>query len=138
MENVKEKEFKLREDLNDIVENIKLIAKKTNYGVNNECVVKLFNGEEIIFRDKNKLYDLLRSFLITGQKGFVKSKKLVDEFKLDDEGNITGVYTCVKYELTNGEVYRLIPRDYSSKNMIKNYYDFYKNKYKKDNGNGKQ
>ena len=137
MENVKEKEFKLREDLNEIVVSIKLVQKKTNYGVNNECVVKLFNGEEIIFRDKNKLYDLLRSFLITGQKGYVKSKKLVDEFKVDDEGNTTGVYTCVKYELTNGEVYRLFPRDYSSNTMIKNYYEFYKNKYKKDNGNGK-
>ena len=132
MENVKEKEFKLREDLNDIVKNIKLVSRKTKYGSMSECIVKLFNDEEIIFSDRNKLYDLFRSFIITGQNGFVKSKKLVDEFKVDEEGNVTGVYTCVKYELANGEVYRLFPKDYSSNTMIKNYYDFYVKNYKKE------
>ena len=134
MENVKEvkeKEFKLREDLNEIVESIKLKTRKTNFGILSECIVKFYNGEEIIFSDRNKLYHLFRSFIITGQNGFVKSKKLVDEFKVDEEGNITGVYTCIKYELTNGEVYRLFPKDYSSNTMIKNYYDFYIKNYKK-------
>lgn len=137
MEDVKKENFKLREDLNDMVSNIKLISRKTSFGVVNECIVRLFNDEEIIFRDKNKLYDLLRSFIITGQTGYIKSKKLVDEFKTDEEGNVTGVYTCVKYELTNGEVYRLFPKDYSSVSMIKNYYDFYK-KNMKDKDNAKK
>ena len=130
MENVKEKEFKVREDLNDIVTNIRIVSRKTNYGSISECIVKFFNDEEVIFSDRNKVYNLLRSFIITGQTGYLKSKKLVEELKRDEEGNIVGTYICVKYELTNGEIYRLFPKDYTSNTMIKNYYDFYKSKEK--------
>ena len=63
-------------------------------------------GKAFELRDKDGVYDAIQSYVTLGEKDFIKSKQLVEEIKVDDEGNETGTYVCIKYELTDGNVFR--------------------------------
>lgn len=122
----------LRTDLNDMVTGINLKKIKTRYNERKVCLVTLFNGETIEFKDSSKLYDLFDAYKKCGKlEGLVKSRKLVEEFKTSDsiDGVIdeeTGKYICVLYELTNGRKYRLFVKDFEDLDIINLYYDKFK------------
>ncbi len=125
--------FKIREDLNSIVSDIKFKSNKTNYGIRNVCNVILFNDKVIEFRDTDNLYELFQSYVDIGETDFIKSKELVEEYKKNAEGEIEGTYICVKYTLKDGSVYRLFATKFNSNKMIDNYYKFYKQQKKSEN-----
>ena len=125
--------FKIREDLNSIVSDIKFKSNKTNYGIRNVCNVILFNDKVIEFRDTDNLYELFQSYVDIGETDFIKSKELVEEYKKNAEGEIEGTYICVKYTLKDGSVYRLFATKCNSNKMIDNYYKFYKQQKKSEN-----
>ena len=123
MEEVK---FEIRKDLNEIVKEIRLKKIKTKYSERNVCLVTLFNDEVIEFSDKEKIYELFQSYVKCGETDFIKSKELVEEYKLDDEGSTIGTYVCVKYTLNDEGVYRLFVSNFNSLKMLDNYYKLYK------------
>lgn len=121
-----ESELEIREDLNDLVTSAKFEEVKSKYGVRHPYFVTLFNGVKIEFDDTDGLYDLLNSYRMCGQKGYVKSKALVEELKLNDEGVAVRKYICMKYVFEDGSTYRLFPKKFVSNKVIDNYYNFYK------------
>lgn len=134
MENEVKNVVKVREDLNDMVQKISLNQEQTRYGTRSTCTVKLFNNETIAFADNEGLYELLMSYKKSGQTGYLKSIKLVEELKTgkvdvadggDDDDTTT--YICVLYELADGTKYRLFPsRRYVARKIIDNYYNLFK------------
>lgn len=125
-------EKKLRKDLNDIVLSIGLKKIKTRYNERNVCLVQLFNGETVEFKDSEGLYDLFMSYKKCGKvENLVKSRQLVEEFRTDSsiDGIIdesTGTYICVLYELNDGSKFRLFPNRFVDLRIIDNYYNLYK------------
>lgn len=124
------KELKIREDLNEMVKEIKFKHIVTKFGERNVCNVTLFNDEVVEFKDADSFYDVLKSYAKCGEKDFIKSTKLVDEFKKDEEGNNVGIYTCVLYELKDGTVARLFPTKFNARVILNNYYNFFKKQQK--------
>lgn len=124
--------FKIREDLNDMVLNIGFVHSKTKYGDRNVCNVKLFNGVTIDFKDNDKIYEMFQSYVALGNKDFIKSKALVEEYKTDDMGETVGTYICVKYELVDGTIVRLFPNNFNVNKTIDNYYNLFKKQQKID------
>lgn len=124
--------FKIREDLNDMVANIGFVHTKNRYGERNYCNVKLFNNVNIEFRDNDKVYELFQSYVALGDKDFIKSRALVEELKIDDMGEVTGTYICVKYELKDGTTIRLFPNSFNISKTIDNYYKQFKLQQKVD------
>ncbi len=129
MENVK-----IRVDINDMVDSIKLQKVKTRYNERNVCQVKFFNGVKVEFKDSEGLYDLLCNLKACGKDAtkLIKSRKLVEEEKTasliidgDDENSKT--YFCVLYELEDGKAFRLfLARPYVDKLAIEAVYEKYK------------
>lgn len=130
MENQVAKELKIREDLNEMVKDIKFKHIETKYGVRNVVNVILFNGEIIEFKDSEGVYEVFQSYIKCGEKDFIKSKKLVEEFKKDEEGNVDGTYICVLYELTDETKYRLFVSKFTSVKILNNYYNLFKKNQK--------
>lgn len=124
------KSFVIREDLDDMVESIGFSSSKTRYGLINNCNVKLFNGVVIPFRDNDKIFELFQSYVALGEKDFIKSKKLVEEQRVDDTGEVIGTYICVKYELTDDSVIRLFSNNFNIVKSIDNYYKLFKKEQK--------
>lgn len=127
----------IRKDLNDMVKNIVLKKVKTRYNERNVCLVTLWNGTEIEFKDSEGLLDLFTSYKKCNKfEGLIKSRKLVEEEKSEsvvdsvvDEQ--TGTYVCVLFELSNGKTFRLfLNRPYIDKLVIDNYYDLWKSQQK--------
>ena len=121
-----QEELVIREDLDKIVAQSRFKEVKNKYGVRHPYIVTLFNGVDIEFEDTDGFFDLLTSYRNCGQKGYVQSKALVEELKLNDEGVAVRKYICMKYVLEDGSVYRLFPKKYVSNKVIDNYYNFYK------------
>lgn len=111
-------------DLKEIVKLARFEEIKSKYGVRHPYFVTFFNDEKVEFADPDGLYDLLMSYQKCGIKGYIKSKQLVEEVKTTEEGETR--YICMKYTLTDGSVYRLFTRKFSSNKIIYNYYAFYK------------
>lgn len=130
MENQVAKEFKIREDLNEMVKDIKFRHIETKYGSRNVVNVTLFNNEVIEFKDSEGVYEVCQSYVKCGEKDFIKSKKLVEEFKKDEEGVVNGTYICVLYELTDGTKYRLFVSKFTSLKILDNYYNLFKKSQK--------
>lgn len=118
--------LKIREDLNDMVKEIKWNVQETKYGIRYFCNVKLFNDEIIEFSDKNGVYEVLKSYSKCGEKDFVKSRKLVEEFKVDDSGSVVSTYICLRYELVDGTIFKLFLTKFNSNLVINNYYNLFK------------
>ena len=122
---MEKKDIIIRENLNDIVKSICVKRIHSKYGDRDVCHVKLYNDEIVEFKDKDGLYDLLHSYDKCGVNNAVKSKKLVDDFKRDDEGQIVGKFVCVVYEFIDGSVYRMFVSHFSSLKVIDNYYNLF-------------
>lgn len=123
-------DIKIREDLNDMVKDIKFVKIKTRYGDRVVCNVTLFNNEIIEFSDKDGVYALFTSYLKCGETNFIKSKELVEEYKKNDEGEIVGSYICVKYTLKDDSVYRFFVSRFTSLKILDNYYNLFKKQVK--------
>ena len=125
---MEENKIVVREDLNEIVKNIAFKKIKNSYGERFVCNVTFINDKVIEFRDNEHVYELFQSYLDVGETDFIKSKELVDEEKKDDEGQIVGVYCCVRYTLKDGTIIRLFTSKFNDNKIIDNYYRAYKNK----------
>ena len=124
---------KLRNDINEMVKSIEFKRIKTRYNFRDVAVVTFFNDEIIEFKDSEGLYDLFMAYRKVGQTNFIKSKKLIEEYKsgsvdiIEDQDEQTNTYVCVLFELDNGQKYRLFPaRRYVDRKIIDLYYDLYK------------
>lgn len=124
---------KLREDINDMVKSIEFKRIKTKYNFRDVAVVTFFNNEVVEFKDSEGLYDLFLAYRKSGQNNFIKSKKLVEEYKtgavdiIEDQDEQTNTYVCVLFELTDGQKYRLFPaRRYVDRKIIDLYYNLFK------------
>lgn len=137
----------IEEDAKELVENIVVVKDLTSmvklakyeevkfkYGVRHPYYVTLFNDKKIEFIDSDGFYDLLISYAALGEKNFVKSKSLVEEVKVTEDGTQGKSYICVKYELADGSIFRLFPRNFLSRQVILNYFNlFEKTKSKASN-----
>lgn len=130
---MEEKKFVIREDLNEIVKDMGFKKVKTNFGERIVFNVTFFNDEVVQFKDNENIYKMFQSFMRCGETDFIKSKKLVEELKLDDDGSIVGTYICVKYELKDDSntVVRMFTTKYNDNTAINNYYKEYKLMQKK-------
>ena len=54
-----ENKIKVREDLNDIVKDIKFGLLKTRYNERKVCTLTVFNGDTIEFSDTEGIYDMI-------------------------------------------------------------------------------
>lgn len=125
--------IKVRNDLNEMVKSIEFKRIKTRYNFRDVAVVTFFNDETIEFKDSEGLYDLFLAYRKVGQSNFIKSKKLIEEYKsgsvdiIEDQDEQTNTYVCVLFELENGQKYRLFPaRRYVDRKIIDLYYDLFK------------
>lgn len=126
-------ELKVRKDLNEIVKEIGFKEEKNRFGVRRFVNVVLFNGKAIQFKDTEGKFDLFQSYKDCGQTDFIKSKELIDEIKTNEEGEPVGIYTCVKYELTDGSIHRFFAGRFVDDKIISNYYELYKKEKKAKN-----
>ena len=128
MEEIKvEKKLNVREDLNDIVTSIVLKRTETKYGVKTYCVATLFNGVTVQFNDKSGLYDYLATVKACGLEveKEIASRKLVDEVKLDEEGQPQSVYACIKYVMKDGTFFILCADKFIDSKRINLVYNQY-------------
>lgn len=123
----------LRNDINEMVKSIEFKRIKTRYNFRDVAVVTFFNDEIVEFKDTAGLYDLFMAYRKVGQTNFIKSKKLIEEYKsgsvdiIEDQDEKSNTYVCVLFELADGKKYRLFPaRHYVDRQIIDVYYDSYK------------
>lgn len=126
------KEIVIREDLNCIVKSIGFKKIKNNFGERTICNVTFFNDKVIEFKDSEHVYELFQSFRESGETDFIKSKELVEEYRKNDDGEVTGKYICVKFILNNEDntIIRLFTSKYNDNLIIENYYNAYKKQHK--------
>lgn len=125
------KDTKVREDLHNIVKDIKFLHQKTSFGYRNVCNVTFFNDKVVEFKDSDGIYELFASYVEKGEKDFIKSCKLVEEIQTEEStGNAVRKYICVRYDLADGGIYRLFATKFVSNKIIDNYYDLYKSQTK--------
>lgn len=120
------RDLTVREDINCIVKSAKFHEIKSKYGTRHPYIVTLFNGVTVEFTDPDNFYDLLLSMKNAGLKDFVKTKSLIEEPKINEEGEIERVYVCMLYELSDGSTIRLFPKSVLSRRTLINYYNLYK------------
>ena len=125
------KEIVVREDLNDMVKSINFRTISNRFGERHIVEVTLFNGKVLEFKDDKKLFEICMSFKDIGETDFVKSKKLVEEMNINEDGEIVGTYICVRYELSDGTKVVLFANDsFSTRKILDNYYKLYKETHK--------
>ena len=131
-ENIKtNKDVVVRADLNDMVKSINFRTISSRFGDRHVVDVTLFNGKVVEFKDDKKLFEICMSFKDIGETDFVKSKKLVEELNINDDGEVLGTYICVRYELCDGTKVVLFASDsFSTRKILDNYYKLYKETHK--------
>lgn len=117
-----EKELKVREDVNEMVKEIKFKVTNTKYGDRATCNIRLFNDEVLECPDSDGVFPVLKSFAQTGAKDYMKTPRLVEEISKDG----TSTYFCALYELTDGTIFRLFPSNRNAKLILNNYYNLFK------------
>ena len=121
------KEFVVREDLNDMVRSINFRTINFRSGERHVVEVTLFNGKVLEFKDDKKLFEICMSFKDIGETEFIKSKKLVEELNVNEDGEVVGTYICVRYELCDGTKVVLFATDsFSTRKILDNYYKQFK------------
>ena len=121
------KEFVVREDLNDMVRSINFRTINFRSGERHVVEVTLFNGKVLEFKDDKKLFEICMSFKDIGETDFIKSKKLVEELNVNEDGEVVGTYICVRYELCDGTKVVLFATDsFSTRKILDNYYKQFK------------
>ena len=127
------KDIVVREDLNDMVRSINFRTITFRSGERHVVEVTLFNGKVLEFRDDKKLFEICMSFKDIGETEFIKSKKLVEELNVNEDGEIMGTYICVRYELCDSTKVVLFATDsFSTRKILDNYYKHYKELKKTD------
>jgi len=117
------KDIVVREDLNDMVRSINFRTITFRSGERHVVEVTLFNGKVLEFRDDKKLFEICMSFKDIGETDFIKSKKLVEELNVNEDGEVIGTYICVRYELCDGTKVVLFATDsFSTRKILDNYY----------------
>lgn len=125
--NEQNKNVVVREDLNDMVKSINFKTISNKFGERHVVEVRLFNGKVLEFKDDKKLFEIIMSFRDIGDENFLKSKKLVEELNINEDGEILGTYICVRYELTDGTKVVLFATDsFSTRKILDNYYKQFK------------
>ena len=128
------KDVVVRADLNDMVKSINFRTISSRFGDRHVVDVTLFNGKVVEFKDDKKLFEICMSFKDIGETDFIKSKKLVEEMNVNEDGEIVGTYICVRYELCDGTKVVLFATDsFSTRKILDNYYKLYKEEQKKSN-----
>jgi len=128
-----EKEVVVREDLNDMVRSINFRTISNRFGERHVVDVTLYNGKVLEFKDDKKLFEICMSFKDIGETDFIKSKKLVEELNVNEDGEIMGTYICVRYELCDSTKVVLFATDsFSTRKILDNYYKHYKELKKTD------
>lgn len=130
-------DLKVRKDINEIVKKIELSIVKTKKFTRPVCVVTLFNDTTIEFADKDGLGELVKVYIANGIKDFLISKKLVEDFAYEGEGESktpVNTYVAVRYELKNGQTFNMFPSKRAGGAIIDVYYDVYKQKNLKKEG----
>ena len=121
------KAVEVREDLNDMVRSINFRTISSRFGDRHVVDVTLFNGKVVEFKDDKKLFEICMSFKDIGDTEFIKSKKLVEEMNVNEDGEVLGTYICVRYELCDGTKVVLFATDsFSTRKILDNYYKLYK------------
>jgi len=121
------KAVEVREDLNDMVRSINFRTISSRFGDRHVVDVTLFNGKVVEFKDDKKLFEICMSFKDIGETEFIKSKKLVEEMNVNEDGEVLGTYICVRYELCDGTKVVLFATDsFSTRKILDNYYKLYK------------
>ena len=125
--------IEVRNDLNEIVKSINFVEVKSSYGTRHPLRIRLDDGtaqgKSLEIRDKDGVYDAIQSYVTLGEKDFIKSKQLIEETKVDEEGNESSKYVCIKYELNDGNVFRFFP-ERPQLIVIDNLYKLYKKNHK--------
>lgn len=125
--NEQNKNVVVREDLNDMVKSINFKTISNKFGERHVVEVRLFNGKVLEFKDDKKLFEICMSFRDIGDENFLKSKKLVEELNVNEDGEILGTYICVRYELCDGTKVVLFASDsFSTRKILDNYYKQFK------------
>lgn len=125
--NEQNKNVMVREDLNDMVKSINFKTISNKFGERHVVEVRLFNGKVLEFKDDKKLFEICMSFRDIGDENFLKSKKLVEELNVNEDGEILGTYICVRYELCDGTKVVLFASDsFSTRKILDNYYKQFK------------
>lgn len=121
------KDLVIREDLNDMVRSINFRTISSKFGDRHVVDVTLFNGKVVEFKDDKKLFEICMSFKDIGETNFIKSKKLVEEMNVNEDGEVVGTYICVRYELCDSTKVVLFATDsFSARKILDNYYKLYK------------
>ena len=121
----------VRDDLNEMVKSINFRTISNKFGERHVVDVTLFNGKVLEFKDDKKLFEICMSFKDIGETEFLKSKKLVEEMNVNEDGEILGTYICVRYELCDGTKVVLFASDsFSTRKILDNYYKLYKETHK--------
>lgn len=120
--------FVVVQDLTSMLKTAKFEEIKSRYGVRHPYIVTLFNDVKFEFTDDSGFFDYLLSLKALGDKGYVKSKRLVEEAKIEEDGTQGISFVCIKYELADGSIQRLFLRNFLSSKSILNYFKVYKSK----------
>ena len=121
------KDVVVREDLNDMVKSINFKTISNRFGERHIVEVTLFNGKVLEFKDDKKLFEICMSFKDIGETEFIKSKRLVEELNVNEDGEVLGTYICVRYELCDGTKVVLFATDsFSTRKILDNYYKQFK------------
>ncbi|MBQ8207041.1 MAG: hypothetical protein IJZ77_06215 [Bacilli bacterium] len=127
-----DKEIKVRDDFGDMVSSIKFRTISNRFGERHVVDVTLWNNEVVEFKDDKKLFEICMSYKKCGETDFIKSKKLVEDLIVNEDGEVTGTYICVRYELSDGTKVVLFASDsFSARKILDNYYKLYKQTVKK-------
>lgn len=131
-ETLNENQVQIVNILDPVVKLAKFTDVKSKYGVRHPFFVTLkTNDVKIEFEDKEGFYDYLMAFKNCGEKDYVKSKHLVEEAKYNEEGEVERTFICMRYELADGSIIRLFPKQFNAGKIIKKYFDYYMDHTKK-------
>ena len=119
-------EIKIREDLNNIVKDIKFGLVKTRYNERKVCALTMYNGDVVEFADTEGLYDMILTHKKLGLE-CVKTTKLVEEIQKNPTDEVKNpTFVCVLVTLIDGTEFRLFPNKRADKLRIDAYYTAYK------------
>ena len=126
--NESEEKFIVVRDLTPMLKTAKFEEVKSRYGVRHPYYVTLFNDVKFEFVDDGGFYDYLISLKALGEKNFVKSKSLVEEAKILEDGTQGNTFISIKYEFSDGSIQRMFLKSFLASKSILNYFKVFEAK----------
>ena len=120
--------FVIVKDLTPMLKTAKFEEVKSRYGVRHPYFATLFNDVKFQFVDDGGFYDYLISLKALGKAGYIKSRTLVEEAKVLEDGTIGASFVCIKYELDDGSIQRMFLKNFLDAKSILNYFKVYESK----------